>query len=136
MSKTAAETIKAALSKTVFKSFEQLNLVMLPSAAKWGFASLVASGGVRARKQVICDSSGRYRPGFVYALGVPKTEEEIKRMAYCQDLLARKRSSANRSERKRAAITKAAVMAEVAPPMRIDPMIWRTCGRKVPEVRT
>ena len=103
---------------------------------------------VRCRRARMKTIDGLMRVIKIFALGMPQTPEEREYAEYAGRYQARKHECTNASIKKirakkknlpytpkpKPAAQKRPVYPELAP--RLDPMIWATAGRKVPEVRT
>lgn len=134
----------AQLSADEFKTIFALELGDTTSDTARGiFYRLASRGEIRCRREKIKNEMGCLRNTFTYALGAPKTPDEIKYMAWAQEHQARKRIRTISSRAKKPKPVKVAKppKEKLEPPKpvfvpRADPMIWATAGRKAPEVRT
>jgi len=143
--------ILAKLSETEFRAISELRL---DARAEKDINSILyrlsSRGEIRCRKRMMKDRSGKTRNTATYAIGTPETLEELQYMAFAQGNVARKNKNTCKSIRKATLEARArgtTLYAEKkakrpsdpdkpSPQLnaRIDPMIWATCGRKVPEL--
>ena len=130
----------AQLSPDEFKPIAALNLGdTMPDTARGIFYRLASIGEIRCRIRKIPNELGSLRDISTYALGSPKTPEEIKYMAWAQEHQQRKRAKAMAKRAKKPKPVKVAKPSKEKPeppkPVfvpRSDPMIWATAGRKIP----